>query len=267
VNSRRWVVLGAVALASVGSAAGCGNGGGTTSGGTPSTAPTSASTDAKQDLVAAADALNSTPFHLDIKSQSFNGQGDADPVNKNSQMTVDVQQAGGTTALKMDLRNVGDQMWIKMDLSGMNLPGTQDMSNKWLHLDTTKMGPNSKAGLASGTGPVDAGKSLDTAKDVQKVDATHYKGTIDLTQGKSLAIDEKTVTTLADKAKAVPFEATVDDQHRLTEFKITVPAVDNQPEQVIDTTYSAFGTAVSVAAPSAAEVAEAPAALYALFKA
>ena len=266
MNSRCWVVMGTMAVASLGFVAGCGNTGSSSPSSTPASAATSAAADPKQELTDAIDTLNSTPFHLVIASQSFNGQGDADPAKKNSTMTVNVKQGNGTTAVKMDLRNVGDQMWLKMDLSGTGLPGTQGMSNKWLHIDTTKLGPNSKAGLASGTGPVDAGKLMDTANDVQKVDSTHYKGTLDLTQGQSMAIDEKTVTELADKAKAVPFEATVDDQKRLTEFKITIPAIQNQPEQVVDTTYSNFGTPVDITAPAAGEVTEAPPAVYALFK-
>lgn len=266
MNSRRWVVMGATALASVGFLAGCGNTGSSSPNSVPSSAATSAAADAKQELADAVNTLNSTPFHVVVKSQSFNGQGDADPARKNSTMTINVQQGNGSTAVKTDLRNVGDQMWLKLDLSGLNVPGTQSMSGKWLHIDTTKLGPNSKAGLASGTGPVDAGKFLDTANDVQKVDDTHFRGTLDLTNGQSMAIDEKTVTDLADKAKAVPFEATVDDQKRLTEFKITIPAVQSQPEQVVDSTYSNFGTPVTITAPAANEVAEAPPAIYQLFK-
>jgi hypothetical protein len=266
VNSRRWVVLGASALTSVGFLAGCGNTGSSSPSSTPSSAATSAAADAKQELADAVGTLSTTPFHVVVKSQSFNGQGDADPAQKNSMMTITAQQGNGSAALKTDLRNVGDQMWLKLDLSGLSLPGAQNLSGKWLHIDTTKLGPNSKAGLASGTGPVDAAGFLDKANDVRKVDDTHYQGTLDLTDGQSMAIDEKTVTDLADKAKAVPFEATVDGQRRLTEFKITIPAVQDQPEQVVDSVYSNFGTPVTVSAPSAGEVVEAPPAIYQLFK-
>ena len=55
----------------------------------------------------------------------------------------------------------------------------------------------------------------------------------------------------------MPFTATVDDQDRLTALTIDLTGIDAQLG-TLKTTYSGFGTPVTVAAPTAAETVEAP---------
>ena len=266
LRNRRLAIAGLVTAAAANLAvAGC------TVSNSPSTnqssAPaSSAPAGARQELAAALAPMSDTPFHVVVTGGSVTGTGDADPTQKNLQMTLDITQPNGTAALKVDVRTLGDQMWLRLHLTGTQVPGAAAIEGKWLHIDTTKLGPRSQAGIASATGPVDTTKLVDSANNVRKVDATHYQGTVDLTQGSSLAIDQSTLSALAGKAKSIPFEATVDGQNRLAELKITIPAVGDQPQQVIDSTYSNYGTPVTVTAPPAGQVVQAPQFAYELFK-
>ncbi|OLE22177.1 MAG: hypothetical protein AUG44_25480 [Actinobacteria bacterium 13_1_20CM_3_71_11] len=71
--------------------------------------------------------------------------------------------------------------------------------------------------------------------------------------------------SLSATARRVPFTATVDSQGRLTEVKLDFPAVDPQIPAVTST-YSDYGTTVTVTKPDAAQVQEAPDSLYQIFK-
>jgi hypothetical protein len=81
-----------------------------------------------------------------------------------------------------------------------------------------------------------------------------YQGTIDLTKvaGSGVSVD-----VLGGKGNKVPFTAKVDDQGRLTELTIDLSTIDAQLGKMT-TTYSDFGATVTVAAPPAADVVEAP---------
>ena len=69
---------------------------------------------------------------------------------------------------------------------------------------------------------------------------------------------------MGTKAQAVPFTATVDDQGRLSALKIDLSTVDAALSPV-QTTYSDYGTTVTVTRPDPAQTTEAPDSVYQLF--
>ena len=139
-------------------------------------------------------------------------------------------------------------------------------TDKWFHIDATKLGANPTLPVDP-NGGANTAALLKNAVDVKQTDGTHYSGTVDLTGGSaSTPLGQPDLDRLGQKAKAVPFTATVDSQGRLTEVKLDFPAVDPQIPAVTST-YSDYGTTVTVTKPDPAQVQEAPDTLYQIFKA
>ena len=66
-------------------------------------------------------------------------------------------------------------------------------------------------------------------------------------------VDPARLKALGEKAKAVPFEATVDGQGRLTSAVVKVPAAGRTKASRYEITYADYGTTASPAAPAADE--------------
>jgi hypothetical protein len=107
----------------------------------------------------------------------------------------------------------------------------------------------------SGSNPKDASKMIAASTDVQKTGDNAFKGVLDMT--KTPNANEKSLSALGDKAKAVPFTATTDAEGRLTELVIDADAMMAGAGKMT-TTYYDFGTDVSVQAPPAKDVMEMP---------
>ncbi|MEV4639393.1 hypothetical protein AB0J80_18780 [Actinoplanes sp. NPDC049548] len=81
--------------------------------------------------------------------------------------------------------------------------------------------------------------------DVQRTGTGTYAGTADLTrQGDAEIVDEPTLKTLGERAKTVPFTATVDGQGRLTSAVVKIPAA----EYVV--THDRYGATESLSEPA-----------------
>ncbi|HZN75496.1 MAG TPA: hypothetical protein VFC00_28010 [Micromonosporaceae bacterium] len=257
VKSRWLATLGVSSLVALALATGACNvtAGGTGATPTPSASPTAMSeADAKAALQKAAVELSKTSYKIQLAAGPVSGNGAMDPVGKNGQLTLNLFM--GSATAKLDTVLIGADMWLKTD-------GIPVVPDKWLHLDTARLPDDSPLGVRPGRlDPVNSEKLFDAATKIENVGRGQFKGTVDLTKLSSSAIvDRATVETLGDRAKAVPFEATIDDQGRLTNFKMDLGTVDNVPMKV-NVTYSDFGTSVSPTKPAASDVMEAPEAVY-----
>jgi hypothetical protein len=256
VQSRRLATLSVSILAALSfSAAACNvtGSGGATASPTPSATP---AVDAKEALSKAATELGRTSYRVNLTVGPASGTGALDPAAQQGQTSMSV--FAGSTTLKVDTVLVGADMWVKLG----GVPGVPD---KWLHLDTSRLPESSGLGIRPGQlDPAGADKLIDAIATVEPVGPDQYRGTIDLTRASdSPAVDKATLDALGDRAKAVPFEATLDAQGRLTNLKLDLGQIEGVPAKV-DVRYSDFGTAVSVTRPPAADVVEAPEAVYQL---
>ncbi|MEV4631215.1 hypothetical protein AB0J90_33590 [Micromonospora sp. NPDC049523] len=75
-------------------------------------------------------------------------------------------------------------------------------------------------------------------------------------------LSEEAVEVLGDSAKWLPFEATVDQQGRLTTVAVSVPEVGNAEAYEHTITYTNYGTAPTVTITAPADSMNAPAELY-----
>lgn len=245
MNTRRLAATG-VALVALGlGASGCGTQTGT---GTPSAsgsasasaAPASSGTsEALNELTAAAFKLNEQSVRVAIESPALKGGGLMDPKAEKADMTISLGTVG-------DLRLLmeSNDAWLKVT-------GQPNAPKKWLHLDATKLS-NGQLDLMPEGDPGGANKMLKNVVDVQRTGDRAWSGTLDLTRSGDAA-----AAALGEKAKAIPFTATADAQGRLTELAIDMSGIQ-AALGTMKTTYSDFGTPVTVQKPAAAETQEAP---------
>jgi hypothetical protein len=261
VKTVKTALVGVVAVASLALAAGCNNQGDAGSSSSPSPSPSPSKTlTATEQFTSAASLLRGTPYKFSLKSSNgINYDGSDDPLAGIvvGKIAITVQGVKAT----LDTQLSQNDYYVKV--SGLPVPGVD--TSKWFHVDPTKvtsLGAIMIGGLTDPTGLQDLVKAVGT---VESAGDKQLKGTFDFSKGTwGAAVDEKAVQELADKAKAVPFTASLDDKGRLSTLKVTIPAHGSDKEEVVDISYSDFGTAVKLTPPAAGETVEAPAAVYTL---
>lgn len=230
----------------------------------PGTAAT-ATADPAAMLANSAVALNKDSFKINCDLSIGTVTGSMDTPNKTGVMTMKIS-TGGTT-MDMDMRLLGTDLYMKMNTAGKSVPGFD--SSKWIHLDMTRLPANNSLGFKPGEmDPAGAAKFLNAVATAESGANGTIKGTMDLTKAVGAAgVDKNSLSLLGEDAKKVPFEATLDDQGRLTKLVVDMPKMGTVDAYKAVTTYSDFGTTVTVAKPRASEIVEAPEMLYGSFTA
>jgi hypothetical protein len=151
---------------------------------------------------------------------------------------------------------VGQDLYVRV-------PGVTT-ADKWTHIDVARLPEGANIGLRPGQiDPANTAKLLTSTTDVQQVDPRSFRGTLDLTKAIGVTgIDKVTVDGWGAEAQKVPFTAGLDDQGRLMELMIDLPAVAGQQAQPLEVLYTDYGTTVTAAKPAAAQIVEAPNELY-----
>jgi hypothetical protein len=231
-----------------------GDGGGTT---TKSSAPTaaesSAAAAATSDLNAAVQELTKTSYKYSMKAGDASGTGTVDPTLKQSSMTITVAE------FKTEVLIIDPELYAR--ISGLPMPGVD--AKKWLRIDRTKIKSFAALGIRDVNDPTGVNTLAKTIATIQKTGDKSYKGTLDLSKGSdAFGLDEAAVRQLAEKAKAIPFEATVNDAGKLATWKMTIPAYGAEKETPFELAYSEHGGKFSVTKPAAGETATPPQTVY-----
>jgi hypothetical protein len=249
-------VLAAVALALTGCADNSATPGAAASD-TPTPATSSAAADpaAANQLASAAAALGTTSFKITLTSGpgvKLTGLVDA----PGSKGTATLGLSGPNANLQLKTLLVGEDLYVQVP--GITKAGT------WTHVDVSRLPAGANVGLRPGQiDPANTAQLLKSTTDVQQVDSRSYKGTLDLTKVAGITgLDQVTVDGLGSAASKVPFTAGLDDQGRLSELTIQLPAVNGKASEPVDVLYTDYGTAVTADRPAPAEITEAPANLY-----
>jgi hypothetical protein len=260
MNRRIFAVAGLTALAAVSLAvAGCDTPADSAGGGRGAAADDKAA--AKQALSDAAAKLGATTFKINMSTGGYKGTGVADPAAKKSQLSF----GEGTASAAMELRMIRKDAWIKV-------PGLPASDGKWMHLDISKVRADSR--LKALVSADDPGGTQGLVKAIAEADSLgggRYKGTVDLSKSSSTKFltDALGDQELKADALVVPFEATVDDQGRLTSIAVDQSelikkvAGDAGPGIAAalgkaEMKFSDFGVAVKVKAPAASQVIDPP---------
>ncbi|MET7423765.1 hypothetical protein [Dactylosporangium sp. NPDC005555] len=212
---------------------------------------------AKDTLAAAVKDLGAGTYSYSMKIPEGTFTGSIDPTGK-QQVKVDGVAAGG---LKYTIEGIalGADYYFKT-----SIPTTGVNAKKWYKLDRSKIKKDAIIGLIETKDPTASQGVLARVTTATQPDPATITGTYDLTGGGDLGIDDAAVLqALGDKAKSAPFTATLDGKH-LVSLKITVPAYGTVAEQTLTVDYTGHSQPVTVAAPKAADVLAAPAAVYGL---
>ncbi|MCW2642840.1 MAG: hypothetical protein JWP76_5146 [Dactylosporangium sp.] len=263
MSTRRFGVVGVAMFATVGIAlTGCsstGAGGNAAKPSTPSPTPTLAAP--KDTLVTAIKQLGQTSYTFTVKQATVSGQGKADPAAKAAQVSIAASTSG--VSAKMSIVSLGSDNWTQMDFGPALDQQAGIDPTKWMHIDTSKV-TKADALPVDPASPdlLDFSSITNAVLTVQRVDATHYSGTIDLTTVKGPAEpDSATLSKVADKAKSVPFTATLDGNGRPSELKTDGSGID--PGLSLDITFSDYGAHQNISKPTGT-IADAPSTVYSI---
>jgi hypothetical protein len=202
----------------------------------------------------AVDKLGQTSFDFKAQASTASLNGSFDAVHKlgTLQGSLGIGTAQGLI--------IGPDVYVK---------GVGDDPNAWWHVDTTRLAAGNV--LTEATDPTLNAAVLNAVKDARQTGTNQYSGTIDVDalakQATGGATEDqqkqaKLLMGLLGKAQQAQFTASLDAQGRLTALTVTVPSPNGGQSTTVTTNYSNFGTAVTAAAPPAAQVKEAPAQFY-----
>jgi hypothetical protein len=263
MRTPRLAGLGLVSMAAVALAvAGCDNSTSTTPGASSAASPSAGSSSAAaadpaavSALSAATAKLDQTSFKITVTSGSgFKLTGALDAPHGVG--TADVTATGPNASVSIHTRLLDQDLYVQVP--GLTKAGT------WTHVDGSRLPADTSIGLRPGQiDPVNTAKLIGSATDVHATGTNSYAGTLDLTKAAGLAgVSQVKIDGYGAAASKVPFTAGLDDQGRLSELRIDLPAVNGQQTEPIDALYTDYGAPVSVERPAASEVTEAPDSIY-----
>jgi hypothetical protein len=221
----------------------------------------------KDQLLDALPGPDTGAFHFALKGGEQPMEGVLDATKKSYQINISQKDQDLGFTMTMKFLVVDKKSWIKINFSGTEgLAGLPKLPKKWMLVDRSKLDNSDDAPLTyeNETDPAELSAVFQNAADVVHTGTT-FSGTTDLTkQGEAEIVDQKTVDALGTKAAAVPFEAVIDAQGRLTRAIIKVPAAGKVKAEKYEAVYDQYGSAGSPAEPAAGEQQKATAAAYEL---
>jgi outer membrane murein-binding lipoprotein Lpp len=225
---------------------------------TPSVAESKAAAAATSDLNAAVQELARTSYKFTMKAGDASSTGTVDPAIKQSSVTVTVVE------FKTEVLIVDPELYAR--ITGLGLPGVDE--SKWLKIDRSKIKSFAALGIHDLNDPTGVNTLAKTIATIQKTGDRSYKGTLDLSKGSdAFGLDAAAIRSLAEKAKAIPFEATVTQANKLATWKMTIPAYGAEKETTFDLAYTEHGGNFPVTKPPANQVANPPQTVYDMLQA
>ncbi|WP_432832660.1 hypothetical protein [Dactylosporangium sp. CA-092794] len=248
----------AVLVASALFAGGCADNKDTGAAGGGVTPGPSRSVSAGEQLAAAAAKSGSGSYHFAVSDPAIDGgvEGAADPATQTMTGKMTLRLDADTT-MTIESLTVAGTFYLK--ITGLPLP--VDLSKYWFRADPARLG--SEFTTLDAKDPAGLNALVKGATAVQNVDGTLFTGTLDITQDTSgMLYDADMVKELGDKAKAVPFAASIDQQGYLNSIKLSLPAYGTEPASETTITLSDFGRPVPATAPTGDQVRDLPDSAY-----
>jgi hypothetical protein len=271
VKNRRWSVA-ALVTASVLTLALAACNGDAGNGSSAASSPTPAiPADPKQALLDSTKEIKKGNFRFTMKGDEMTGHGAVHLPSRSAITVMKMGDPAGEMSMDMEFIYIEPETWVKMTVGGAlaNVLQMKKLSSgKYLHLDQSRV--KDLKDLSFDVNDVDPAGSELVAKaivDAKKTGEGAYSGTVDLSTATDAGmVDADIVNELAARANALPFEATLDPQGRLTSLTIKMPAVGDTKAHDLKVTYADYGAAIAQQKPAASETQEAPAETYDMFK-
>jgi hypothetical protein len=232
--------------------------GAATSGSASSPAPAAATVD----LQKAVEELTKTSYRYTMKAGDATGSGSVDQAAKQRSMTVTVAAEGED--YKTEVLILDTETYVR--ISGLPVAGLD--GKKWLRVDLAKIKSFAALGIRDIDDPTGVKTLSRTIATIEKTGERSYKGTLDLSKGSAaFGLDEAAVRQLGEKAKAIPFEATVNDKGKVATWKMTVPPHGSEKEVTYELAFTNHGERFPLTKPASATVTSAPDAVYQMLQA
>jgi hypothetical protein len=220
-------------------------------------ASSSAAAVAVGDLNTAVQELAKTSYKYTMKAGDASGGGSVDPAAKQSSMSIVV--GSGADEFRTEVLIIDPDLFTR--ISGLPLPGVD--GKKWLRIDRSRIKSFGALGIQDIDDPTGVKTLAKTIATIQKTGDRSYKGTLDLSKGSAaFGLDEAAVRQLGEKARTIPFEATVNAAGKLGTWKMTIPAYGGEKETTFELTYTDHGGKFDLKKPAAGEVVNPPDAVY-----
>ena len=219
----------------------------------------------REALTASTKAFSTMSFSCTMKDAESTGECQVDPTAGHARLDLTFADAEIGLEFTFNLLVRGDDTWLKVDFGrATGDPRLPDLPKGWMHLDRSRIKDGDDLAFRN-EDPAGAHHVMAAIVDVEAAGDRRYKGTVDLPKAtESALVNDDHAKALGDKAAAVPFEATLDDQGRLATLTITVPAAGDDEAQTWEATYLNYGVPIQVDAPTG-EVVEAPDEVYEIF--
>ncbi|MFI6758750.1 hypothetical protein ACIBF5_06345 [Micromonospora sp. NPDC050417] len=262
INTFRRATVTAAALATIaGTLAGCGQ---DTPGSSEWAAPaaTSAAPNPKETLLAAVPDETRPSFSYTIKDWETTITGEVAPESKGVHLRLSYKEPELGFTMHMAYLTVDQQTWTKITFTETKgLTGLPKLPTKWMKLDPAKLTGDDSLPTTYESADVAGLKPVVANTTVTQGASGKYSGTVDLSGPAATdVLSEETIAGIGEAAKALPFEATVDAESRLTSFVVHVPTVGKTKAYDYSVTIGDYGKAPAVTAPT--ETVSAPAAAY-----
>jgi len=195
-------------------------------------------------------------FRFTVEDGRTPTAGEIDAGKQSYRVGFRYRQPDAGFTLHSDYLVVRERSWIKIKFTGAKgLTGLPKLPKKWMLLDPAKVKTKDvPVAYENETDPGDAGTVLRAIVEVEQTSPGHYAGTTDLTQqGEVEIVDAARLRALGPKARAVPFEATVDSQGRLTSTVVRIPAAGKSKASEYEVTYTGYGSTPTPSEPPADE--------------
>ncbi|MBM0234241.1 hypothetical protein JNW91_21795 [Micromonospora sp. STR1_7] len=219
--------------------------------GRPAVTGSPAATDPVAVLRAAATMTDEQPYRLTVGTGGT-ADGDStvvlwDPKAKRGLETTSLKVPTG--AVKIERLTTGPDVYVRITAPDRRVPVWDGKT--WWHVGAPGA-PAAKQGLDN----TRLASTLAAPTGVRQTGVRDYAGTVDL-RGSAEVLGSGVGTVLGDRAGAVPFTASVDEQGRLVRYRIELASEQSQTAQ-LDLTYSDFGLSVTADPPAADLVGENP---------
>jgi hypothetical protein len=218
-------------------------------------------------LLASLPDASTGSFRFTVEDGEIPTAGEIDAGSESYRVGFRYREPEAGFTMLSDFLVVRKQSWIKIRFTGTEgLTGLPELPKKWMLLDPAKIkGDDVPLAYENETDPGEAGAVLRAIVDVERTGAGRFTGTTDLTQqGEAEIVDAARLKALGEKAKAVPFEATVDGQGRLTSTVVRIPAAGKAKAGKYEIKYTGYGSTPTPAVPAADEQQRATKATYEL---
>ena len=215
-------------------------------------------------LAGAITKTRATPLTFSIDTAiggvaAMHGTGAVDPADHRQSMTMTVTADHKTEHARAIV--IGTDLYLKTDEPP---PGVS--RKKWMHVDISKLAGLSSTGLGDLSDPSGLESYAKAVATVHLTGPGQYEGTLDFSKLAAASIAESFGPIGGDAIKAVPFTATTDEQDRLTSIVIKMPSIGaGMPATTLTARFSDFGGPVTIQAPPAAQIQEAPKNLFPSF--